>query len=397
MESLEFMQTVCRPLILHTIKNLCRETGGVPLAVISILKVLTQTYPQYDFVLAAHPGQSPLISSPNLDFPQNFKWISLANNQGSSFSKYIYQCARDKNLPFLVHDHGIWLPNNHAIASASRHFKIPRIVSVHGMLEPWAWQHKAWKKRIAWHIFQKSDLERAHTLHSTSNLETFHIQQFLPKQTVVTIPLGVDIPTINYNSSTKNKDKHQKTLLFLSRIHPKKGIENLIYAFNKISFKENWQLIIAGTTEDKKYLNYLKSLVLDVNLQKSVEFIGAVQGIEKLKTLESADLFVLPTFSENFGIVVAEALAAGIPVITTKSAPWQDLITHDCGWWIDVGISPLVEALQQAISLSSLERQAMGQRGRQLIEKSYTWQQTAKKLMEVYEAILNDRPIPYSN
>ena len=84
-------------------------------------------------------------------------------------------------------------------------------------------------------------------------------------------------------------------------------------------------------------------------------------------------------------------------MITTKGAPWSDLITYHCGWWIDAGLDSLILALKQAIALSCEERQAMGQRGRKLIEQHYSWKQTSHKLIEVYEAILNDRPIPYSN
>lgn len=118
------------------------------------------------------------------------------------------------------------------------------------------------------------------------------------------------------------------------------------------------------------------------------KFIGSVADKDKWKLYRRADLFVLPTHSENFGIVVAEALASGLPVITTKGAPWAELEKHQCGWWVDIGVEPLAKALNQAINLSPEERQTMGQCGRQLIEQNYSWDKIGKEMLAVYEWIL---------
>ena len=209
----------------------------------------------------------------------------------------------------------------------------------------------------------------------------------------VVIPLGLSLPKITQAIDSNPKPPY--TLLFLSRLHPKKGLDNLLAAWERIK-PHHWQLIIAGSGEED-YVKAIRLQIETLGLGKTVKLVGAIEGEAKWNLYSSSDLFVLPTFSENFGIVVAEALGSGLPVITTKAAPWSDLVTHQCGWWIDVGVEPLTEALKQAMSLSPQERQLMGQRGRQLIEQNYTWQQTATKLMDVYEAILNDRPIPYAS
>ena len=124
------------------------------------------------------------------------------------------------------------------------------------------------------------------------------------------------------------------------------------------------------------------------------DFVGSVDGAEKAALYHSADLFVLPTFSENFGVVIAEALACGLPVITTKGAPWQGLETHLCGWWVDVGVEPLVDALQRAFRTPDSELKAMGERGRVYAENSFAWPKIAEQTLDVYRWVLGQGEKP---
>jgi len=123
-------------------------------------------------------------------------------------------------------------------------------------------------------------------------------------------------------------------------------------------------------------------------LSKEIRIIGPQFGESKLATYHRADLFVLPTYSENFGIVVAEALSCGIPVITTKGTPWEELNSCNAGWWIELGVEPFVEALKQSMQLSDEERQVMGQNGRSLVEEKYSIESVAAKMIRLYTWIL---------
>ncbi len=114
-------------------------------------------------------------------------------------------------------------------------------------------------------------------------------------------------------------------------------------------------------------------------LNEEIKIIGPQFGNDKLAAYHRADLFVLPTYSENFGIVVAETMACGIPVITTKGTPWEELNTNNAGWWIDIGATPLAEALQKALQTSEAERLQMRQNGRKLVEENYSIESVAKK------------------
>jgi glycosyltransferase involved in cell wall biosynthesis len=134
-------------------------------------------------------------------------------------------------------------------------------------------------------------------------------------------------------------------------------------------------------------------LVGELGIEKAVEYVGSVDGEQKSAMYRDADLFVLPTFSENFGVVVAEALAHGVPVITTRGAPWADLEIYGCGWWVDIGVPPLEQALRDAMSLSDDERRMMGARGREYVRR-YDWDTIARQTAEVYRWVLDqgDKP-----
>jgi len=377
--------------ILHTIQDISQNKGGLPITVVQLLENLDQSKDELEVNLVAKPGNNPILN--NSKKLHNFTWHSLANTNHYWQIKHFLETTvkTDKQQQLIFHDHGIWLPCNHAVAVTSRNLKIPRLVSPHGMLEPWAWQYKAWKKRIAWFLFQYRDLKTAQVLHATAESEAINLRKFFPNLPIAMIPLGIDLPpTSVFHSPLPEKQK--KTLLFLSRIHEKKGLLNLVEAWARLQPK-NWQLVIAGPSE-KGYQGVIEKRIQELKLTETISFPGEVVGDSKWQLYHQADLFVLPTLSENFGIVVAEALACKTPVITTKGAPWSDLEEYRCGWWIELGVTPLVDALQEAMLLSDIERVEMGRRGRSLVETKYTWEQTAQQMLEVYRWMLGQKEQP---
>jgi glycosyltransferase involved in cell wall biosynthesis len=290
----------------------------------------------------------------------------------------------------LVHDNGIWHPFNHMISRVCRKLIIPRMVSPHGMLEPWSLQYKKWKKRIAWKLYQYKDLKTAVCFHATASREAENIRKLGFSQPIAVIPMGVHFP----DSMPRKQQVHQgvKSALFLSRIHPKKGLKDLVSAWNKIN-PENWNLFIAGPDEGG-HEKEIKALVKKLGLSSKIHFLGHLSDTDKWHVYRSSDLFILPTYSENFGIVVAEALAAEIPVITTTETPWRMLEEEKCGWWIPPGEAPLVSALNQVLQLSGQELHAMGQRGREMVLKRYDWKLVARLMSDVYRWILHKGPKP---
>lgn len=291
----------------------------------------------------------------------------------------VYENAADS----IIHDNGLWLMINHVSAGAARKSGAPFIISSHGMLSPWAMKHKPFKKKIAWCLYQKNDLDTADLIHATSWQEAGWIRESVANKPIAVVPNGVDVPPWRQRTYA---DRDRRTILFLSRIYPVKGLLNLVAAWQLIK-APGWRIVIAGPDE-AGHQKEVAAAIESAGLQEWFEFTGPVADDDKWDWFFNADLFVLPSYTENFGIVVAEALACGVPVITTTGTPWQELIRHECGWWVDIGVQPLAEALVDAISRSDSEREAMGARGRELVESSYGWDKIARDMRTVYEWVL---------
>jgi glycosyltransferase involved in cell wall biosynthesis len=171
-----------------------------------------------------------------------------------------------------------------------------------------------------------------------------------------------------------------------------KGLPLLLQAWAKLC-PRGWRLRVVGPDE-QGHLGELRRLAAQLRIEDDVEFEDGVYGEQKWKTLGEASLFVLPSHSENFGVAVAEALACGVPVITTRGTPWEVLTEYQCGWWIPIGVQPLARALQEAISLSDAERLAMGERGRRLVQERFCWPKIGAQMKQVYEWVLGGGPKP---
>lgn len=298
----------------------------------------------------------------------------------------------------IIHNHGLWMFPNRDARRAAVQAKVPLIISPRGMLSDWALGRSRLKKRLVWNLFEHANLRAARAFHATSVDELASIRSAGFVQPVAVIPNGVDLPApgqIPERSAIELRFPNlheQNWLLFLSRLHPKKGLPELISAWAGLGPKRcGWKLIIAGPDLDN-YRPVLDALIHQHQLECEIVFTGMVEGVERDCLLGRSNLFVLPTHSENFGLVIAESLAACVPVVTTKGAPWQELETHKCGWWID--LSSLQVALEQAMAMSSETRREMGQRGRALVSSKYSWDLVASQMADFYRWLLTKEVRP---
>jgi glycosyltransferase involved in cell wall biosynthesis len=188
----------------------------------------------------------------------------------------------------------------------------------------------------------------------------------------------------------QNKGEH--IALFLSRIHPKKGLLTLVEAW-AMARPEGWRAVVAGP-DDGGHRARVVSAVNSAGLTEVFSFLDEVEGEQKAALLQRSSLFVLPSFSENFGVAVAEALGAGVPVITTTATPWEGLEWHRCGWWVDPDAESLAGALREATDLSNDSRREMGERGREFVSREFGWLGVGRRMREAYEWILRGGATP---
>lgn len=288
----------------------------------------------------------------------------------------------------LIHNHGLWMmPNVYTGQVAKRSGKI-LMVSPHGALSAWAMQSGSFVKRLFWPLLQRPALDAVTCFHATSQAEYKDIRRMGFRQPVAVIPNGIEI----YRLVPKVRSEF-RTMLFLGRIHPVKGLDLLLPAWQRVQhhFPE-WRLQIVGP-ENGGYLAKMQALASELHLER-IEFSGELLGEEKRGAYAQSDLFVLPSYSENFGMSVAEALAAGTPAIVTKGAPWEGLKTHGAGWWIDSGVDSLEACLKDAMQCSRDTLEEMGLRGRNWMEDEYSWAHIGHQMEKTYRWMLSgcDKP-----
>lgn len=278
----------------------------------------------------------------------------------------------------LLHMHGLWRMPNVYPGRAARRRGAPLVISPRGMLGAAALAFSERQKRLFWQLAQAGAVAPVRFFHATSDAEVADIRAFGLTAPVAVIPNGVDLP------AHPPQGPREREVLHLGRIHPKKGIDRLLQAWALVApEKPGWRLRIVGPSEGG-HTAELEALARRLSLGDSVRFEGPLYGADKQEAYRRATLFVLPTRNENFGMVVAEALAQGTPVISTKGAPWQGLETERCGWWIDHGPELMAATLREALTTTPEGLVAMGTRGREWMARDFGWETLAARMAEVY-------------
>lgn len=292
----------------------------------------------------------------------------------------------------VVHDFGLWRWIHHRAACASWRQGVPYLNSPCGMLAPWAWAQKTWKKQIAWVLYQRRHLNRAAVLVASSNQELRQLRRQFPRKAIACIPHGVYPPPETPGTAQDHCAQRTRTALFVGRLHPVKGLSQFLRAWAHLR-PAGWRCRLAGPDSGGHQLE-LQRLLMELGCAADVEFLGQVDADTKWNLLRQADLFVLPSLSESFGLAVAEALAAGVPVLTTNATPWAQLAAAGCGWVVPPSPPHLVTALREAVQLTDPQRHAMGARGRELVRKEFAWPTVASQFVSVYDWILCGGPRP---
>ena len=340
--------------------------------------------------------------------------------------------SEQSNISLILHIHGLWSRAVHRAATWARANGVPVVWSTHGMTAPWAMAHKRWKKLPAWWLYQRRDLRHAAAIHCTTDLEVGWNHDLGLVKTFVA-PLGTHLKPLQPLKPLKPlqplKPMKPFTVLFVGRIYPVKGLVNLVRAGARLA-EGNFQLndcqLSKGMCEVEKLLEEVDGDVvfrlvgpdeaghraeLEAECRRlgaeesggrflfrsgkrvasplavSVEFAGEKRGEELAAEHEGCDVLVLPSFTENFGGVVVDALAHGKPVIASRFTPWQELVARRCGWWVDNAPESLAQTIVEAAGLGPDALAAMGARGRALVDEKYTWSAVAKTMKDVYASL----------
>ena len=291
----------------------------------------------------------------------------------------------------LIQIQSIWSIIYHKVAKIARHHGIPYIITPRGMLEPWSLSQKKWKKRLAMVLYQKPDLNAASCIFTTAMEEAQHVHNLGITAPCSVIPNGIE--TEGY-PCRQSMEIVKKQVLFLSRIHIKKGIELLLEAWQRlIADFPDWKVVIVGNG-DANYIESLKTMSRNMKIDKSVEILDPVFGQAKVKLYQESSLFCLPSYSENFGMVIAEAMSCGVPVLTTTNCPWTLLNDTGTGWCINLSVDNLESTLRCALSQSPEHLYEMGQRASRLVYERYNYHNVAQRTIELYKWILGEANKP---
>lgn len=374
--------------------SVSRRAGGLAPAVSALSKALTDNGTDVTVFAARDPDTERDLGD----------WteieLSLRNTSGPAAFGLQPGLLRDLRAAELdvVHLHGLWTyPSLAALKwSAGRQ---PRIVSPHGMLDPWAVRNSGLKKKIVSALYEQRNLTRAACLHALCAAERDAIRDYGLKRPVAIVPNGVDLsiasgvfprPEWYYRVP-----EGAKILLFLGRIHPKKGLALLLDALSRLERGEadQWQLVIAGWDQGGTEQQLVKQAA-ELGIAHRIHLVGPQFGSQKNATLAASDAFVLPSLSEGLPMAVLEAWAFSLPVLMTTACNLPEGFAADAAIQLEEGPAEMAEGLRRLTSLSEAQLCKMGANGYELVRRSFTWSEVARRMRQTYDWVLGGRDRP---
>lgn len=299
----------------------------------------------------------------------------------------------------LVHQHGLWMDDQWAALQWQKQNRKSVVISPHGMLDPWAVKNSAWKKKLVGWLFANESLRKASCIHALCQSEADSIRAYGLKSRIAVLPNGIDLPTHNDFVQPPwqgNIENGRKVLLYLGRLHPKKGLSNLLTAWKQAKEKTNsddWTLALVGWGQGG-HEDELKEHVAALGLEQEVVFLGSQFGEAKAACYHHADAFVLPSFSEGLPMVVLEAWAHGLPVLMTPQCNIPEGFAAEAAIRIEPNPADVASGLLALFSMNNADRIQMGQRGLALVKEKFTWTKIAAEMEAVYQWVLGGGQAP---
>jgi glycosyltransferase involved in cell wall biosynthesis len=373
--------------IVHVVPTLEQEASGPSYCVPRLAQSLGDL--GHSVRILSVGGRGAVSDSPNVSyasFPKD--WPSTPVLKQLWFSRGLDRALDEEaQTADLFHNNSLWVaPNLYPGRVAARHDK-PLVVSLHGTLSAVSLSFSPWRKRVFWELLQGKAVKGAACLHATCESEYQDIRKFGLRNPVIILPYGLDVQP----PPPPQPARRLRRLLFLGRIHPIKGLDNLLAAWALLSKRmPDWELRLVGPAEGG-YEERLKEQARDL---PRISFAGPRYGKDKAAEYADADLYVLPSRSENFAVTIGEALAAGTPVLTTTGTPWSGLVREGCGWWVEPTATAITAALEDALGSSPDRLSEMGRRGRAWIERDFSWDRIGAEMAEGYRWAVGGGPVP---
>ncbi len=364
--------------ISHTIPSVADLSAGPTYSVIRLCETLIGLGQDVSLSVLDVPGHRQVPGFVKR-FPVDLGGAKLGNSSRLFAS---LRTAAIEGRTAVLHSHNLWMMPTVYPGWVARLTRTPLVCSPRGALAHAALRSGSRFKIPFWKVIQRPALDWVSCFHATADSEASDIRKHGFRQPVALIPNGIDVPEL------VRLEGPRRTLLYLGRLHPNKQVDMLIRAWARVeSLCADWQLRIVGTDKDAPgFLEKLRILAGSLGI-KRISFDGELLGEDKLAAFRSADAYVLPTKTENFGITIAEALAAGTPVITTKGAPWPELERRDAGWWIDLDEASLTRTIQTVMAVERRRLQQMGARGRDWMLRDYSWLKVGDMMLSLYRWI----------
>jgi glycosyltransferase involved in cell wall biosynthesis len=395
--------------VLHVIPSIAQIRGGTSRAVLDMVKALQESGVEAEIATTNDNGLDLL----DVPLKQRIKYKEVPVYFFSRFSpsvipirefafssdltQWLWQNIREYDL---LHIHAIFSYPSTVAMAISRIKAIPYITTPHGLLLQWALQQNTQKKQIYFKLIEQTNLYHSKAIHFTSNKEQQEASEasFLESSPPnFVLPLGISCPgTIpharHHLRQHFNIPVDEPIILFLSRLHPVKGLEYLIPALGKL-IHHPFRFILAGNGTPE-YEDKIKSLIVSNGLNNRTYLTGFVSGELKNILIQGSNIFAQTSHIESFGLSVLEALAAGLPVLVTDGVALASLVQEQkLGYVTELEVSAIASAIENYLT-NPQQAQEMGNRARQLIYEQYTWDSIAKKLVQVYRAIIQNQLIP---
>lgn len=372
-----------------------RTAGGVYLTMCSITKSLNSC--GVDIAVLALQNRFSDKDSKNFGaVPQlYYSRTSIPVISSIGYSRDIHNLIEEYQ-PDIIHSQGLWMYHSAAVLRyKKRHPEVKVIVQPHGMLDPWAVRNSGWKKRIVGYWYEYENLRRADCIHALCQSEADAIREFGLKNQIAIIPNGIDLPGCSFDEiiARRQNTGGRKTLLFIGRIHPKKGLRELIEALAILKCRlhdlvNEWHVKIAGW-DQLNHTAELKMLIDSKNLSDCITLVGPAFGDEKERLLTEASAFILPSFSEGLPMSVLEAWAYALPVVITPHCNLPEGGEAGAALLCKPKPESIADSLISLFSMSANQRTEIGLKGRRLVERQFSWPHIADETIRLYKSLLS--------